>query len=325
MKHRSMRRSAQKGFTLMEIMIAMALISVISLVMLSPLGYWMDYSQRMETDNRLQDIRSALERYYETNAMAIDSASVVAPTQLGVFTTNVPAPGNRCPDQVASFQAIAPLLRDTPDKVALDGHKNPWCFSVTAPIAVSRDGTTLSYRNIAIISTGKNGILDAGTSVSAAGVVTLDPAGDDKAIMLSGLDIQYKKLTETLQRMQKIANSYELYFTTRYLANASRDMTIYYFNNLVDTAGTVASTNGVFTRVNTQLAPLGVSGVDGLSAWEASSDIELGNYNESINGVTVRSPATTGSGVFPYTAILRARVPNPSSTTYAHKVVMGNY
>lgn len=325
MKKPNMRASRQQGFTLMEVMITMGLVTVISLVMLSPLGYWMDYSQRMETDSRLQDIRTAIERYYETNAMAIDSAAAATPTQLGVFTTNLPAPGNRCPAQVASFQAIAPLLRDTPENIAQDGHKNPWCFAVTAPITVSRDGTTLAYRNIAIISTGKNGVLDAGTSVSAAGVVTLDPAGDDKAIILSGLDIQYKKLTETLQRMQKIANSYELYFTTRYLANASRDMTIYYFNNVVDTSGTIGSTNGAFLSVNTQLAPLGVSGVDGLSAWEASNNIELGNYNESVNGVTVRSPTTTGSGVFPYTAILRARVPNPSSTTYAHKVVMGNY
>lgn len=320
-----MKQSNQKGFTLVEIMIVMSLITIISMLLLSPLGSWLAFSRTTSNDRKLQDLKSAISRYYELNAMAIDSAAATTPATLGVVTSNMVAAGGTCAQDLATYQGLGMLLSDTPQQASLDAYKNPWCIFVSAPQTVSRDGATLTFRNVAIISTGENGVIDAGTSVSAAGVITLSPTGDDKGIMLSGEDIQYQKLSQTLAKMQRIANTYEIYFTTRYLANASRDMSIDYFTNEVDTTGSVASTAGVFKPVSTQLSNLGVVGVDALTAWEANNNIELGNYNESVNGITVRSPNTTGTGIFPYTTILRARVPSPTGTTYVAKVVVGNY
>lgn len=317
-------KHSQKGFTLVEVSITLALVTVMTMYLLSPMSMWMAKSADTETERKMQDIKAVLTRYYSDNAMAIDNAAVTNPTSLGVWTTNAPAAGAGCPTQVASFRAIDGGWSDSPESIANDGYKNPWCFFISPPLTAIRNGVTLTYRNIAVVSTGTNGILDAGTGISGTGALVLSPTGDDKGILVSGLDIQHKKLLGTMDKMQRIANLYETYFTTQYLANASRDMSINYFNNQWHTAGTIGSSNGTWAPSATLLANIGIGGTDGFSEWEINSDIEIGNYTESVNGVTVRTPQTTGTAAYPYTAMLRARVPGTSGQ-YVSKIVVGNY
>jgi hypothetical protein len=57
-----------------------------------------------------------------------------------------------------------------------------------------------------------------------------------------------------------------------------------------------------------------------------SNAIQVGNYNEQQNGQRVRSPGSTGTGILPYTALLRARIPDASGAErYVTRVVVGNY
>ncbi len=177
---------------------------------------------------------------------------------------------------------------------------------------------------MSFVSGGPNGVVEPTTLIRPDGTLFGDV--DDLGITISGRDIQSEKLKETLRRMNRVAQMYETYFTTRYLANSSRDITIYYFSAAGDPGAAVASTNGQWQPAASFLQSIGVGATDAYTPWESSNQIEVSNYNEALNGSQVRSPWTSGTGVLPYTALLRARLPSPAaSPAFAVQTVIGNY
>lgn len=313
-------RQASRGFTLPEVLITMALIAVISLVVMGSLEPWIGFKQKLDTERRLQDVKNGLSSVYDGNAMAVESQ---AANRFMDFITSTPVAGPdgaiRCESQVAAFQKHTEVFSESPSQVSQDGYANPWCFMISAPLSETRDGVPLWYRNVAVVSTGANGSLEAGTQMAADGTLTVD--GDDLAVTITGREIQAAKLRETLRRLNRVAQFYESYFTARYLSYADRDITRYYFAD-----GPVVSTADAWTPSRLLLAPVGLGGAETVTPWEARNDIEVNNFNQTINGVTVRSPATSGTGVLPYTALLRARVPAPSGVdAFAVQTAVGNY
>ncbi len=316
-----MKRTDQRGFTLVETLVALALITIISLIVMGALSPWMGFKQKMDTERRLQDVRQGLAALYTAQGMAIERQSSAT---FGAFVNSTLDGMRQCDVQTAAFESTSDYFSESAQQLQRDGYANPWCIFISSPMRVVRDGVDLWYRNIAVISTGADGALDVGTKLNADG--TLVVAGDDAGAMISGREIQAEKLKETLKRLNRVSQMYETYFTTRYLANSSRDITVDYFSKAYDTTGAVASTGGVWVKAADALKDIGVGASDGLSAWEVDNAIEVANFNESSSGVQVRSPATSGTGVLPYTALLRAKLPSPSGqTAYATQVVVGNY
>jgi len=312
--------SLQKGFTLIETLVALAIITAISLIAMGALAPWMSFKQKLDTDRRMQDIRQAVSAAYSDRAMTVERQPA---GRLGLFVTS-PVANGQCPPQEAAFQEIADYFSESPQQLLRDGYANPWCTFVSPSFSTRRDGVDLWYRNIAFVSTGLDGVLDPATQMRADG--TMQMGGDDVAAVVSGREIQGAKLKETMRRMNKVALAYETYFTNRYLSNSARDISLYYFSRAYDTAGAVQSTGGTWSNAFTFLSSIGVGPADAVTAWELDNNIELGNHNESVNGVQVRSPATAGTGSLPYTALLRARLPSPPGTTaYATQVVVGSY
>ena len=311
----------QRGFTLIEVLIALALVTVISLTLLSSLGPWLDFKHELDTQSKLSDIQQGVTAYYTANAMAVDSDSA---TELKPFVPSVVATGKACAPQVAAFEAISSYLSNSAQYLSVDGYKQAWCIFVSPPLVASSDGSQLWYRNIAFVSPGRNGRLDPGTGMSAAGALTL--GGDDKGVLVAGYPIEQQKLSDTLKRMNTVAQAYATYFTSRYLAYPDRDVTRDYFSTAWDSAGTVPSTGGNWMPAAAALGSLGLTPTDTLSGWEVNNAIQLGNDTESAAGVTVHSPDTTGTGSLPYTALLRAQLPTPGGTpTYTAISVSGSY
>ena len=312
-----------RGFTLIEVLVALALVATISLVVMGSLAPWIGMKQKMDTERRLQDIRQGVVALYEDNAFAIEAGPAGT---LMAFTSNALDSSNTaCVNAEEGFTAAADKFSETAQTIARDGYSNPWCIRVSDPLTYVQDGVTLYYRNIAFISTGSSGALDSATIFDKT-TGQLKLGGDNLGVVISGKEIQSAKLRETLRRMTRVAQSYETYFTTRYLANASRDINIDYFSTDFDSGGSVVSTGGAWQPVASVLASVGVSGSDAFSAWEGTNQIEVGNKSEQVAGVTVRSPATTGVGVLPFTALLRAKIPAPSGQdNYVHQVAVGNY
>lgn len=312
----------QRGFTMLETVIALSIITMISLVVVGSLSPWMSFKQKLDTDRKIQDIRQGFSAIYNANAFAIEMQAS------GLFKDFVEsgqeANGGGCVEQDAAFLPVSDYFSETPQQIARDGYGNPWCIRISPSFKVLKDGVDLWYRNIAVISTGPDGKLAAETVMNPDGTLTM--GGDDRGAIVSGREIQSDKLKETLRRMNRVAQMYETYFTTRYLANSARDISIYYFSNQYDTSGLVAPTNGVWTKVSDGLKDAGVGATDGATTWELENFIEFGNSSEAQSGVQVRSPATAGVGGLPYTAMLRARVPGPDGQeVYATQIVVGNY
>lgn len=308
-------RKAQAGFTMVEIVAALAVVSVISLTLMGALGPWMNLKQKLDTDRRMQDLKNGITAVYESDAMAIEAQPGY---NFKLFVNN------GCADQLAAYQNIGSRFSESAEQISRDGYGTPWCVVSGNILSTVKDGVTLYYRNISFISLGANGVLDAGSYGKGDGTVVL--AGDDRAITISGLAIQTEKLKETLRRLNRVGQMYETYFTTRYLGNFSRDISIYYFSSSYDASGLVPNTGGGWADVSTALAGIGVSSTDSVTPWEIDNKIQVGNQSETQSGNSVRSPATTGTGTLPYTALLRARVPSPTGApSYAVQAVIGNY
>lgn len=313
-------RKHSRGFTLIEMLVAMVIVTLISLVVMGSVGPWLAFKQKLDNERKMQDVKNGLTSLYAAKSMAIE---LQGDGVLDAFATATAGSVN-CEEQSAAFIANAERFSDSTAHSTRDGYGSPWCIFISRANSELKDGVTLWFRNIAIVSGGPDGVLDADTSFTDGGTLTL--GGDDAGVTISGREIQAEKLKETLRRMNRVAQMYETYFTTRYLANSARDITLYYFSTAGDPGGAVPSTNGTWTNAATALNGIGVGPTDAYTPWETNNAVQVGNYNESINGSVVRSPATSGTGVLPYTALLRARVPSPaSSPSYAVQAVIGNY
>lgn len=323
-------RNTQRGFTLLEALVALAVITIISLVVIGALSPWIGLKQSVDTERKLQDLKQGLIAYYDSNAMAIEAQGNGT---FGPFTRSTPGGEGQCAEQTSGFEQVSGKFSESPQQLARDGYANPWCLFISNPQTETRDGVKLWFRNVAVVSSGRDGKLDAATKMDDKG--NLVTGGDDTGIVVSGYDIQYGKLKETLRRLSRVATMYETYFTTRFMAYPSRDITLYYFSRgsgSYDSTGAVESTGGAWRPVGTALSGIGVAAIDAVTPWEQFTDIEVGNATESVTpsgggaAVQVRSPATTGTGMLPYTALLRARLPAPAGqTVYATQVVVGNY
>lgn len=315
------RRMAQGGFTLVEVLVSLSLIVVVALIAMGAITPWIGFKQKLDTERRLIDIRQGMTAMYNNQGMRIEDQDNGTFAQ---FVNSVPAAGTdgllRCAPQVNAFQSNSDVFSEFPQQLANDGYMNPWCIFVSPAIREVRDNVPLWYRNVAVISTGPNGGLDAGTTLAASGLLTV--AGDDTGITVSGREIQGAKLTETLRRLNRVAQAYETYFTARFLASGDRDVTTYYFTSGVP--------GRAWEPVTTVLANVGIAGIDASTPWEAYNGYS--NLLEVCNVAGCQTPGGTpiraSAGVLPYTALLRARVPNPwryGNPEYATQIVVGNY
>jgi len=321
-------KNKQKGFTLLEILIAMALLTVISIVMIGSLGPWLSFKQKLDTDRKLQDIKAALILAYGANAMTAESS---AGPQLQLVTGTVsqtPINGSVCVTDVATWQALATYLPEGPTVTQVDGYSAPWCVLITPQLQATLNGVTVYYHNIALVSMGREGKLDSATTLNpTTGALTL--GGDNTGILVNGYSVQADKLTITVARMDKLASPYGIYFTSRYLGNPNRDIMVDYFatsnpGGSWDTSGTglVLGTQTGSEPASTILAPLGVSTLDGTSAYEVNNVIQVSNF--SCEPITATCPQTSNNGGSPpYSALLFTALPGPQNILI--KTITGNY
>lgn len=75
--------STHRGFTLLEIVIAIALMILITAVIMLGLGPWLKFKQRMETDIILERFELATTALYKAHAFTIDDAPANAGAGLG--------------------------------------------------------------------------------------------------------------------------------------------------------------------------------------------------------------------------------------------------
>lgn len=231
MKHRN------RGFTLLEVLIAMALVAVLSALILSSLAPWIAFRQKMETQTRMVDLAQGLKATFDNNAFRIavgnDAETFEYRAANGTYATFAKngdlAAESRC-DETASLSGMSGFLTQPPDEAQFDGFRNVFCFAVSQPLVEQVDSDVpLYYRVVAVISPGRNGQIDEGTEFNATtGVLQL--GGDDLGETISSLPFTRQKYRDTVARLDRVAQAFEQHFTVSYLANAARDLSVYYFD-----------------------------------------------------------------------------------------------
>ena len=319
-----------KGFTLIEILIALTLVTMISLFLMQFMAPWMAFKQKLDTDRKLMETKSLISIIYERNAWAVETnAGPNFTFSGGVVTSSVLNSARSCNSQLSSLSGLSSYFSDGLPAGENDGYGNIFCFLISPQLSTARNGATIYYHNVAVVSTGKDSALDPATNInSATGALTL--GGDDTGILVNGFTVQEKKFRETEQRLSRIAGLYETYFTSRFLANAARDVTIDYFavsgsSGAWDTSGAagVANTGGVEQPVEALLTrELGLGPEERQSSYESNNILYVGNFNECAGGACVRS--SKGGNLPPFTSILYGALPGPSNN-YLVKIATGNY
>jgi prepilin-type N-terminal cleavage/methylation domain-containing protein len=226
----SIQSKVHRGFTLIEMMVAMALASILIVLISNATGPGITFFARLETDSRLKDLRVALTAAYNDNATKVDATSAaVFTTALGTVTPLVPSVNNLCVGSPTMFNAIARYLNTSASDAWHDGFGRSFCVYITPIQNISVNSITFNYHSIAIVSAGVDGAIDSNTALSGLGILTL--GGDDKGVLIDGRSLMQDKVSQSLAIVNRSADAYQTYFNTRYLANTTRDISVDYFAN----------------------------------------------------------------------------------------------
>ena len=322
----------QTGFTLIEVMITMSLITFLAFFVIDSLGPGLAFKQRIDTERKLKELHTAVKFAYDSNPMRMESdAGTVLTLPLGVVPSSTLNEVRSCITPTQNLAALAPFLTSSAENATLDGFNQPLCLVVSNRLQRTFDGVPLNYHNIALISGGTNGVLEEGTSFNPETGILIT-TGDDTGTLIDGFSIQATKLKELKNRLDNIAMSYSTYFTNRFLSSPARDISVDYFANTWDTAGSIAETTGGAVPVGTALAQLGLGDLESKAPYEFiatqagadNNDIMLNNSNGCVppdDAPCVRSP--TSGDIPPFTVILYAILPGGESSI--SKTVTGSY
>jgi len=237
------------GFTLIEMVIAISLVVLIITAVLSSFGPWFKFNQRLETEQKLEDLAQATAALYRAHAFNIDNNSSVitglaalgAANGVLVLNPTMPPLQSDCQtaagvdptdttDAILNLAPLKPYLSKSLEEVVTDGFNSTICVLISPRQFRDYGGVRLFFHTIAYVSRGENIRLDPGTELVNTGSgfnLVLD--GDDTGMIVDGFAIALEKHDITLRRLKNLAESYETYFTIRFFTNADRDISINYF------------------------------------------------------------------------------------------------
>lgn len=322
-----LRNQNQLGFTLLEMMLAIGLASLLIVLISNAMASSLTFYSKIETDSRLKDLRTALTTAYNDNAMTVDSnTSAVFTTSAGTLSPLAPTVNNLCLGTTTTFLAIARYLSTSASDIWHDGFGRGFCIYVTPRQTATVNGVNFNYHALAIVSAGVDGAMDPSTTLSAVGELTL--GGDDKGILIDGRSLMWDKVSQTWLALNRTADAYQTYFSTRYLANTTRDISIDYFaksdragnpSNNWDATGSMANSGGVATN----MVNLGAHTVLGLTTADVTDAfgqvLMLDNSSDAVRNPQNSSGALQTPG---FTARISTTLPGGLSLS---RTVVGTY
>lgn len=263
------QRHGASGFTLIEMLFAVFIFILLLGVLAPFFTQALHESSETSTQARLQELVKGTKSAYAKDAMVIDTTdsngalvftashsqwigagnngintNILSNGSVSVTPTRaypVGQPQNLEP----GFDAIAGAGGNSPLHLATDGFGQPIWVYVSPEMEAQYDGYPLYFHDVGYLST--NGLPGSVTPLTQ-GVTyncTVDPAygqygcsfnlgtnqgaQHDLVAQVSGYAIEASLYKTTLANMHTVADAYNGYFTTQYLANASRNADIDYF------------------------------------------------------------------------------------------------
>lgn len=304
----------QKGFSLFEIFIALILIAMLTSVTSPVLSGALRWYGKVETDRILKDLAQSFAIAYKENAIQIETntgTNFTLPD--GTIATSTRNAAGQCNSTTTTLAPLGRYLSTAATGAYLDGNALPLCIFITPQQTITINGVVLSYHTVAIISAGNDNFVEAGTSLSATGVLTT--AGDDRGIVIDGKSLIVDRYQDTKTKMDRIVQALQAYFTTRYQGNVTRDLSIDYFANQnraasasadFDSSGAMPTTGGALVSMTS----IGADTLLGLSAQDVTDGfgqvIQIDNSSDAV-----RNPENTNASLTtpPYTARISTTLP----------------
>jgi prepilin-type N-terminal cleavage/methylation domain-containing protein len=318
----------QSGFTLIELAVVIVILTGLAVYGMEGLGNALDFKSRVDTDNRVKSWRKAIESVYLDNSATIDVQTTAILKLVSGTTINPATPATsgasigKCTMVAANMLEFANRGGYSATDMIQDGHHNSFCLYITPRISTTVSGTTLFYHSVAIVSPGRNGKIDTGTTLDAAGNLTLAAGSDDIGVLFDGRKFASDRYNQTIAAMQRTVDAYSAYYAARYQSDSTRSLSNDYFScgattcpSAVarwDTTGEMISTcTGAIAMVQaTGTSPhnvLGLSSLDVTDGW--GNLFTMDNCTDAV-----RSPASTIAARQnpPYTAQISATLPGGS-------------
>lgn len=317
----------QLGFSTIEMIVAIFVIGLLSSGVVNGFNGALNFNKRIETDTKLKAWRKAIDHVYSKNALTIDDTAVntdnklilTVPTPITVPATAVDASTKKCTLLESNIIEFANVAGYAAKDLAVDGGHRSFCMFITTPLSEVINGVTVYYHSVAIVSPGKDMVINAGTELSTTGELKLAAGSDDTGILFDGRKFVTDKYNETIRNLKLSADAYAAYYSARYQTDTNRSVATDYFScgaaacpstavRWDSTGDMPASCSGAISMnpavgVKPHVV-LGLASTDVISGW--GSVFSLDNCTN-----TVRSPGNVmvSRQTPPYTAVISTTIP----------------
>ncbi len=318
----------QSGFTLIELAVVIVILIGLAIYGMEGLGNMLDFKSRVETENKIKSWRKAIESVYLDNSATIDLQTTAILRLVSGTDINPVLPASSGPSIGKCTMAAANMLEfanrggHSAADMILDGHHNSFCLYITPRLSTTVSGTPLFYHSVAIVSPGRNGRVDAGTTLDTAGNLILAAGSDDTGVLFDGRKFTADRYNQTIAAMQRTVNAYAAYYAARYQADSTRSLSNDYFScgaaacpstlpRWDNNSEMISTCTGPIEMVQTTgISPhtvLGLSRLDVSDGW--GNLFTMDNCTDAV-----RSPSSTIASRQspPYTALISATLPGGS-------------
>lgn len=238
-----------RGFTIIEILIALALLGFLMIVVSPLLGDMLRFKQRMATEENLKVLVAAMETAVSADPLRhgfeakdgafatgryVASGNVQYVIRDGQMTFDGWSVNFNDPTAPTQFRSILDLS-GLSNAALLDGYGRPFLVRVSNVLSTSFDGVPLEYQVVALISNNGGEISPAGTPVLNPGTA-FDPAtgrlvlaGQDIGDTFSTLPVYIRNLKKAKDQLGTIERAWYAYYKSRQLSDPDRTFARDYF------------------------------------------------------------------------------------------------
>lgn len=332
-------KNKQKGFTLIEILVALSLLLVLISATQPIVGRFIDFRSNIVTDTNINILGSAVEEWYSENAWEFGQ----------IQNSNLPLPeGEDMSHDTGTrgdgWERLAQRYAGSID-VTQDGYNHGYRVFISEPQTQEYRGVLVPYHVIALVSSSGIGENIDDQMVSDVNSLfnqsngTIDIIDNENVYIINGFSIQKNIIDTSIERVNRIARSYENFYRIQF-SSQEREPAINYFANngsnvrwdisspVVARCGgsgdTILSNNQLGHNINNYnlLNAIGVSEEAAQSAWGepfrllncgSTSSIKVKGSNRTFSAKTPNSSA--GNNTPPYSAILGFHLPNAETYT----------